>query len=71
LTIDSSYLKEIKYEMPRDKQRMKGKAKFEESTNENLTNKKKEYLKEEILDKTGKFSYLQDPIEYKKARKRM
>ena len=38
-------------------------------TEDNLTNKKKEYLKEEILDKNGKFTYLQDPIEYKKARK--
>lgn len=26
-----------------------------------LTNKKKEYLVEEILDKNGKFSYREDP----------
>jgi hypothetical protein len=36
---------------------------------ESLTNKKKEYLEEEILDKNGKFSYLANPGEYKRARK--
>lgn len=34
-----------------------------------ITNKKMEYLEEEILDKNGKFSYLENPQEYKKARK--
>ena len=36
-----------------------------------LTNKKKEYLKESILDKNGQYSYLENPSEYKKARKRL
>jgi len=51
----------------------KSKAKIEIEIDEEiadaLTNKKKEYLQEEILDKNGKFRYLEDPIEYKKARK--
>lgn len=34
-----------------------------------LTNKKREYLQEEIHDKNGNFSYLVDPNEYKRARK--
>jgi len=36
---------------------------------ENLTNKKIEYLEEDILDKNGKFTYGANPREYKKARK--
>jgi hypothetical protein len=36
-----------------------------------LTNKKKQYLQDEIIDKNGQYSYLEDPIEYKKARKRL
>jgi len=36
-----------------------------------LTNKKLEYLKEAILDKNGHYSYLENPVEYKKARKRL
>lgn len=36
---------------------------------ERLTNKKKEYLQEIIADKNGVFNYVEDPIEYKKARK--
>ena len=36
-----------------------------------LTNKKKQYLKDAIIDKNGAYSYLGDPIEYKKARKRL
>jgi hypothetical protein len=38
---------------------------------ENLTNKKKEYLQDAIIDKNGAYSYLEDPTEYKKARKRL
>ena len=36
-----------------------------------LTNKKKEYLQDAIIDKNGAYSYLDDPLEYKKARKRL
>lgn len=36
-----------------------------------LTNKKKQYLKDAIIDKTGAYSFLDDPIKYKKARKRV
>jgi len=36
-----------------------------------LTNKKKQYLQDAIIDKNGAYSYLEDPIEYKKARKRL
>jgi seryl-tRNA synthetase len=36
-----------------------------------LTNKKKQYLQDAINDKNGSYSYLDDPIEYKKARKRL
>ena len=36
-----------------------------------LTNKKKQYLQDAIIDKNGAYSYLDDPIEYKKARKRL
>jgi hypothetical protein len=36
-----------------------------------LTNKKKQYLQDAIQDKNGAYSYLEDPIEYKKARKRL
>jgi len=36
-----------------------------------LTNKKKQYLQDAIFDKNGAYSYLEDPIEYKKARKRL
>ena len=36
-----------------------------------LTNKKKEYLQDAIIDKNGAYSYLEDPLEYKKARKRL
>lgn len=36
-----------------------------------LTNKKKQYLLNEIVDKNGAYSYLADPTEYKKARKRL
>lgn len=36
-----------------------------------LTNKKKQYLQDSIFDKNGAYSYLEDPIEYKKARKRL
>ena len=38
---------------------------------EKLTNKKKEYLQDAIVDKNGAYSYLEDPQEYKKARKRL
>jgi hypothetical protein len=38
---------------------------------ERLTNKKKEYLQDAIHDKNGQYSYLEDPQEYKKARKRL
>jgi hypothetical protein len=34
-----------------------------------LTNKKIEYLNEQIMDKNGLFDYLMDPNEYKRARK--
>ena len=34
-----------------------------------LTNKKKEYLQEVIEDKNGVFNFLEDPDEYKRARK--
>lgn len=36
---------------------------------EKLTNKKKEYLQEAIADKNGLYNYVEDPQEYKKARK--
>jgi len=36
-----------------------------------LTNKKKQYLQDAIFDKNGAYTYLDDPIEYKKARKRL
>jgi hypothetical protein len=36
-----------------------------------LTNKKKQYLMNAIIDKNGAYSYLADPNEYKKARKRL
>jgi len=36
-----------------------------------LTSKKKQYLTDQIADKNGTYSYLEDPVEYKKARKRM
>lgn len=36
-----------------------------------LTNKKKQYLQDAINDKNGSYNYLEDPIEYKKARKRL
>jgi hypothetical protein len=34
-----------------------------------LTNKKKEYLDQAIIDKNGAYLYEEDPLEYKKARK--
>ncbi len=34
-----------------------------------LTNKKREYLEEQIVDKNGEYHYEDDPLEYKKARK--
>ena len=34
-----------------------------------LTNKKREYLEEAIVDRNGEYQYDQDPLEYKKARK--
>ena len=40
-------------------------------TQQRLTNKKKQYLQDAIQDKNGAYSYLDDPIEYKKARKRL
>jgi hypothetical protein len=36
-----------------------------------LTNKKKQYLQDAIIDKNGAYSFLDDPVEYKKARKRL
>jgi hypothetical protein len=36
-----------------------------------LTNKKKQYLQDAIIDKNGAYSFLEDPVEYKKARKRL
>jgi cell division protein FtsB len=36
-----------------------------------LTNKKKQYLQDLIADKNGVFSYIDNPEEYKKARKRL
>lgn len=36
-----------------------------------LTNKKKQYLQDAIVDKNGAYSFLEDPVEYKKARKRL
>jgi|DEB0MinimDraft_12_1074336.scaffolds.fasta_scaffold17267_2 hypothetical protein len=38
---------------------------------ERLTNKKREYLQDAIIDKNGAYNYLEDPQEYKKARKRL
>lgn len=37
----------------------------------NLSKKKKQYIEQAIVDKTGVFSYVQDPNLYKKARKRL
>lgn len=36
-----------------------------------LTNKKRQYLQDQIVDRNGAYSYLDDPQEYKKARKRL
>lgn len=36
-----------------------------------LTNKKRQYLETAIIDKNGAYQYLDDPVEYKKARKRL
>merc|ERR1712137_1102335 len=36
-----------------------------------LTNKKKQYLQDAIIDKNGAYTFLGDPVEYKKARKRL
>lgn len=36
-----------------------------------LTSKKQQYLKDQIIDKNGAYSYLDDPNQYKKARKRL
>lgn len=36
-----------------------------------ISKKKKQYLEQEIVDKTGKFTYQEDPTQYKKARKRL
>ena len=36
-----------------------------------LTKKKKQYIEQEIVDKTGVFTYQEDPTQYKKARKRL
>lgn len=36
-----------------------------------LTSKKQQYLKDQIVDKNGAYSYLDDPNQYKKARKRL
>ena len=35
-----------------------------------VTNKTMQYLNDEIVDRNGNYSYLDDPNEYKKARKR-
>ena len=51
--------------------------KFEESRSiegidiSKLTSKKQQYLKDQIVDKNGAYSYLDDPNQYKKARKRL
>eukprot|EP00347_Sterkiella_histriomuscorum_P014129 403362056 len=42
-----------------------------DQTFDRLTNKKKEYLQQMIEDRNGVFDYLNDPNEYKRARKRM
>lgn len=39
--------------------------------NGQISKKKKEYLEQQIVDKTGKFTYEEDPGQYKKARKRL
>ena len=36
-----------------------------------LSKKKKQYIEQKIEDKTGVFSYQDDPNQYKKARKRL
>jgi hypothetical protein len=36
----------------------------------NLTGKKRQYIDAQIVDSTGEFNYLENPNEYKKARKR-
>ena len=36
-----------------------------------LSKKKKQYIAQKIEDKTGVFSYAEDPTQYKKARKRL
>lgn len=35
-----------------------------------LTGKKRQYIDAQIVDKTGEFNYLENPNEYRKARKR-
>ena len=36
-----------------------------------LTKKKKEYMEQAIVDRSGAYDYAQDPQNYKKARKRL
>ncbi len=52
----------------------RAKAKIEAKSilnTEKFTKKKEQYLVEEIVDTNGKFDYLINPGEYKKARKRL
>jgi hypothetical protein len=52
----------------------RAKAKIEAKSilnTEKFTKKKEQYLVEEIVDTNGKFDYLVNPGEYKKARKRL
>lgn len=35
-----------------------------------ITGKKRQYISSQIVDKNGEYDYLQNPNEYKKARKR-
>jgi len=47
-----------------------GDVTHETKTSSKMTNKKMEYLSTEIYDKNGAYTYREDPVEYKRARKR-
>jgi len=37
----------------------------------NISKKKKQYLEQQIIDRSGNYDYAEDPTQYKKARKRL
>lgn len=42
-----------------------------EATHNTLTKKKKQYMEQAIVDRSGAYDYAEDPQNYKKARKRL